>query len=688
MNEARITGYTSSLHVAPGGRIGAHLHAPGAVRVRLVELTADPARRSTVPSEIEGSFTPGMPSVAVGSCMTVDAGVPPPQAPRISLSVWPTRPARGDRQGIISWGEGHGLFLDAEGHLEAEWRGQRVRSATPLPSLRWTHCEMRFANESLHLSAQTDDGYISRECSFPAVSAVPLQEAGPFCLAAIAAGDARIGHYDGKIARPRIDDGDRPVARWELGRAPASRIVHDAGPDGRHGTLLNRPQKGMTGPDWRGNSTGWAEAPEEYDAIAFHDDDLVDADWPETFSFEVPADLPPGTYGFVVEGEEGSDCLPFFVTSPEPRAPVAFLVPLFSYLAYANERHWWGSPDIEAIAGAPLDEIVGPLERWAEGQRLLSPYDRHGDNTGVAHAGLRRPLVNMRADYVHPLLQGPHQLSGDILILDWLRQIGQPVDIVTDFCLHERGADALAGYRCVMTGSHPEYVSEQVLDALAGHTRRGGNILHMGGNAFYAVTSVFAEEGDVVEIRRGFGGTIPWQSEPGEARQAATGELSGLWRWRGRSAQRLVGTGTSAVSFGKGSAFRRTDDATADFDWMFEGVGDTVDAHGTLSGGPAGFEVDSSRHSLGTPTDTVVVASAAALGDPAFLAIEDMIATGPQAAPSCHLTYRRDPSGAQTFSAASIAWSSCLLSNGGDNDVAAMTANILRKFLEERTTQS
>jgi N,N-dimethylformamidase len=442
----------------------------------------------------------------------------------------------------------------------------------------------------------------------------------------------------------------------------------------------------MTGPAWVGNSTGWTDAPDQYNAIAFHRDDLSDARWPVTFSFEVPADMTSGAYGFEIRGKAGQDTLPFFVTARqnEAAAPLAFVVPLFSYLAYANERHWWTNPAVEQIAGAPLEEIIGPLERWGEAEELLSLYDYHSDGTGNAHASLRRPLVNMRADYKHPLLRGPHQLSGDILTLEWLRSIGQPVDILTDYCLHQRGDRALAEYRCVMTGSHPEYASTQLLNAFEHYVANGGNLLHMGGNAFYFVVSLYEDEPYVMEVRRGMSGTIPWQSEPGESRQAATGELSGLWRWRGRSAHRLVGTGTSVVSFGQGRPFVRTnlDDKDSELNWIFEGI-DTqeIHAHGYLFGGPAGFEMDAMRYDLGTPAGTVKLAVADGFGELSFQALEDVLGTGPMAESLCHMTYRKLHSGGQIFSAPSISWTSCLNDNGGKNDVARITQNVLHRFL-------
>jgi N,N-dimethylformamidase len=186
-----------------------------------------------------------------------------------------------------------------------------------------------------------------------------------------------------------------------------------------------------------------------------------------------------------------------------------------------------------------------------------------------------------------------------------------------------------------------------------------------------------------VEIRRGYAGTIPWQSEPGEIRQAATGEPGGIWRWRGRSAHGLLGTGTAAVTFGEGRPYVREpashDPALA---WIFEGTdGVQVDARAELLGGPSGFEVDAIRTDLGTPGDTVKLASATGF-DPAltFIPSEDVLSTGIKGAMESHIAYRRLSGGGRVFAAPSIAWTSCLADRGGDNDVARITANVIRAF--------
>ncbi|ARR56146.1 hypothetical protein HY78_23155 [Rhizorhabdus wittichii DC-6] len=687
MTGAPLIGYGDRFEVAPGESLGFHVSAPaGGFEARLVRLARRAGDLVPIASAIDGVHDGAERPIATGSHIAVAAGVPLPARPAISLWVRPTRPADGRDQALLGWGRSHGLFLDGEGRLRLSWGGVEIVTGRPLAAARWSEVRVETRGDRIVLSVRTADEGIADGSGEAALPPTDLKiDPQAFYIAAIIENDLPVACFDGKIARPRVADGGALLAAWNFAKDPGSPVVIDEGPAARHGRLFQTPQRGVTDPEWDGLSGGWSEDPEGYDAIAFHSDDLTDAGWPESFAFTPPADLPSEAYGIELRQGDQRDVVPFFVL-PAPDAepaPLAFLVPSFSYLAYANERHWWTNPGVEAIAGAPLDAIVAPIERWAEEARLISAYDYHRDGSGCAHASLRRPLVNMRADYRHPLLRGPHQLGADIATIEWLRSTGQRFDVITDHVLHERGVEALKPYRAVMTGSHPEYVSAALFDAVEAYVGGGGRLIHLGGNAFYFVTSVFAEEPHVIEVRRGHAGTIPWQSPPGETRQAATGEPGGLWRWRGRSAHRLLGTGTAAVSFGEGRPYVR-DAASHDpaFAWMFDGVDATaIDARAELLGGPSGFEVDAMRADLGTPADTVRLATATGF-DPAltFIASEDVLSTGTAGAMESHIAYRRLAGGGRVFSAPSIAWTSCLADRGGDNDVARITANVIRAF--------
>ncbi|MFZ1743027.1 MAG: N,N-dimethylformamidase beta subunit family domain-containing protein [Pontixanthobacter sp.] len=687
-----LIGYTQHFEVAAGGSIGAHVSAPsGSFDAALVLLNRDSNKRKHIPSIIDGQHQGAEHPLHAGSYMMVPAGVSPPENPHIRIWIYPTTPQAPHDRGVLCWGENQGIFLTADGHVTLRWSDTILTSATPVSPQRWYCIEATGTGATLSLKVET----LNQTSPAPSItgslpknqSAGTVSLAGSFRIGAIADAQANTSGFDGKIAKPSIFDGDRPVAIWDFAHEPSSVHIADRGPNSLDGVIVQSPMRGVSGPFWSGNGIGWKDEPENFDAIAFHSDDLTDAGWPEALRLDVPDDLPSDAYGIEITSGEQKDVIPLFVTpaAGHATAPLAFVVPTFSYLAYSNERHWWPNPYVEEIVGRPVHEIVAPIEEWAKTQQLLSAYDYHRDGTGSAHVSLRRPLVNMRAAYHHPMIRGPHQLSADLITIEWLRSIGQPFDIITDHMIHDGGSDVLKPYRAIMTGSHPEYVSSQIFDAFEDYIDTQGRIIHLGGNAFYFVTNALPEEPHVLEIRRGFAGTIPWQSVPGEGRQAATGEMSGLWRWRNRSAHQLFGTGTAAVSFGAGCGYRR-EQASFDprFAWIFNGIKENeVNARGEVMGGAAGFEVDAARHDLGTPTDTTVLATADAFDPSPILStipMEDILTTGSHGQLHSQMTYRQMDNGGHVFSAPSIAWTSCLMDRGGDNPVATLTRNVIDRF--------
>ena len=232
---------------------------------------------------------------------------------------------------------------------------------------------------------------------------------------------------------------------------------------------------------------------------------------------------------------------------PHGRPLAAVLLPTFSYLAYANEHASWEHPISSAGDASVLP--VTDRDRFMASHRLLSLYDLHPDGTGCCLSSWRRPVLNMRPGYHLPLIRGPHQFSADLELLHWLEHRQIEVDVLTDDDLHTRGAAALSPYRVVLTGSHPEYYSTQMLDGLDGYLAAGGRLMYLGGNGFYWVTTAPEDDPFLIEVRRGQAGTRVWESAPGEWHQAMTAERGGLWRHRGRSPQSLAGVGFTAQGF-------------------------------------------------------------------------------------------------------------------------------------------
>jgi len=151
--------------------------------------------------------------------------------------------------------------------------------------------------------------------------------------------------------------------------------------------------------------------------------------------------------------------------------------------------------------------------------------------------------------------------NADLHVIDWLEAQGQSYDVIDDETLEAEGAVLLQGYRCIMTGTHPEYHSTGMLDAFTAYLDHGGRLMYLGGNGFYWRIGWHREIPGVIEVRRGESGTRTWAGEPGENHLSTTGEPGGLWRSAGRAPQRLVGIGYASEGFDVGSYYRRQPDS-------------------------------------------------------------------------------------------------------------------------------
>ncbi|MGI8448547.1 MAG: N,N-dimethylformamidase beta subunit family domain-containing protein, partial [Streptosporangiaceae bacterium] len=541
--------------------------------------------------------------------------------------------------------------------------------------------------------------------------------------------------FNGKIDTPRLFSGPLPVASLTAlaADAPAARIsglrhewrfgpdaalpshrVRDTGPGRCDGTLVNSPALGVTGRNWSPGTESFVVRPDEYGAAHFHEDDLTDAGWQTSLSFQVPPEWPSGAYGIRLRAGEHEDGVPLIVSaapgraaagrSPAGRSPAgrsragqppghalaAVLLPTFSYLAYANEHASWEHPISSAGDASALP--VTDRDRFMASHRLLSLYDLHPDGSGCCLSSWRRPVLNMRPGYHLPLIRGPHQFSADLELLHWLEHRQIEVDVLTDDDLHTRGAAVLSPYRVVLTGSHPEYYSAQMLDGLDGYLATGGRLMYLGGNGFYWVTTAPEDEPFLIEVRRGQAGTRVWESAPGEWHQAMTGERGGLWRHRGRSPQSLAGVGFTAQGFDVSLPYRIvTGPGQERVRFILEGIepGAPLGDGGSVLGGPAGFEIDRADPALGTPPGAVVVASAREFSRAYQGAVEDVTtADSRQGGPDSDLVrsdvvFFETSAGGAVFSVGSIAWCGALRRAGAETPVGRMTGNVLTRFLDD-----
>ena len=728
-----IVGYSDRLSVRPGETVrfmvSCERPAYRADIVRLIHGDPNPEgpgfKEEVVPTPINGDYPGREQIIRTGSyAMVPDAPILQPLA-GFTLQTWiyPTTPRKG-MQGIITkWSEarraGYGLLVDESGGLGL-WLGdgvgtvETIRTGVAMDASRWYFVAGTFdarARRGTLWQLPVDDWPRdeSREVTEQVTGLASVGESEtPLLMAGIWGRDARgsaivRGHFNGKIDGPRLfgralgreelealaRDPDAAlsgssVAAWDFGRDFSSFEVTDTSPNRLHGRLVNMPARAMTGHNWSGNETDFRRCPEEYGAIHFHDDDLEDAGWSADFELTVPAGMRSGFYAARLKAGEDEDYLPFFVRPPtrRPTASIVLLAPTASYLAYANKH-----------------ETVGkayPSNQWQDqyvlDQDLLSLYDVHRDGSGVCYSSRLRPIVNMRPRYnQHWLHEGkgaPHLLNADLHLVDWLEARDFRYDVLTDEDLHHEGAELLSPYRVMLTGSHPEYWSVQMLDALESYLGDGARIMYLGGNGFYWVTSFDPQRPHIIEVRR-WRGTGTWEAEPGELHHSTTGEPGSLWRFRGRAPQRLLGVGFSAYGDDRSRPYvLRPDSTNPRAAFVFEGVseGALIGDFGLVMGGAGGYETDRVDMGLGTPSHALVLATTAGFSDNYQPVIEEVLVPDsrhgdPTGSPvRGDMVFFEGPKGGAVFSTGSIAWCGSLSHNHYDNNVSHITENVLRRF--------
>ncbi len=710
-----IVGYSNRLVVAAGERIrfmvSSRIPRYDAALVRLIHGNPDPRgpgfKEQELASAFAGAYRGTEQPLRPGSYVRVEPhdALERPTGVSVSAWIWPTLPGENEQSIIARWSDtdqrGFALILDETGSLALRLgsRGDSpvvVSGPEPLSARTWYRVEAVVGTNEVELSCEVATAFPAGRSDWittQATNLVPDTDGLPLLIGAAGDGIQTSGHFNGKIESPQVRGSDGAVvAAWTFAERFDSQTVIDVGPYGLNGETVNSPLRAVPGHNFTGHETRFSDAPNEFGAIWFHDDDLDDAEWEPGFEYRIPDDLPSGVYAARLRAGDHEDHVPFFVRPPRGRttSPVALILPTYTYLAYANDTNTWRGN----AAITPSDEILGRLQKedhYAMAMRLKSLYDLHPDGSGVALASARRPMVTMRPRHHLAILAAPHAFSADLHITDWLEQKDIRVDVLTDEDVHFEGADLLSRYRVLLTGTHPEYTTEAMLHAYEAYLQNRGRLVYLGGNGFYWVTSVDRERPHIIELRRGRRGTGLWMGSPGEDYHATTGELGGLWRDRGLAPQRLVGVGFIADGIGRASGYKRLE-ASHDprVRFAFEGIGDDeiIGEFGLVLGGAGGNEIDRADPLLGTPAHALRVATTLPLPDEYHLAIEEVgISDSMQHAsvnPNVYgdLVFFETPGGGAVFSFGSMAWCGGLSHNDYDNNVSRITENVIARFID------
>jgi N,N-dimethylformamidase len=657
--------------------------------------------------------------------------------------IWPTLPNHGSRQTILGrWDTlrdaGYALGINPEGHLEF-WVGNGsevdyVTAELPLLAKVWYFVGVSYDRDTGRAEIY-QEGVLNRYNSLVG-KVVPYDFAShvvqqfrfkpenradvPFIIAGARDEHALRGPfvndmYAGKIDRPAICNraltraemnhcrkgglppDDAILAYWDTSKGYTSHGVGhdviDTGPHGLGAKGFNHPVRGMTGWNWTGKDDCFRLDPSQYGGIEFHPDAVTDCRWEVTKRMTVPVGLKSGIYATRLRIGAGTgiaeEYIVFVVRPAKPIGKLCFLVPTASYLAYGNEMLSFDAHIIQPMTGQPPVVTDIDVETYEHREYGLSTYDHYEDDAGVCFSSYLRPIINMRPKYRMSSMNITWQFPADLSIVAWIDHMGYECDFITDEDLDREGVDLLRPYLCVMSGTHPEYVSEKMLDAQEDYVAGGGRLIYMGGNGYYWVVGFDPETPACMEVRKLDSGMRAWAAKPGEHYLQTTGEKSGLWRNRGRAPQKLTGVGFIAEGFETSAPYRKMPDGWhRTVSWITEGVeGEIIGDSGLAYDAAAGVELDRYDLSLGTPPHTKVIASSGGHSDNYVLVTEELLYAYAGLTGSLDyrirgdITYFTAPNHGAVFSTGSIAYGQALPANGFNNSAARVLTNVVNAFL-------
>jgi N,N-dimethylformamidase len=597
-------------------------------------------------------------------------------------------------QTLLAWGT-VSVILDQQGMITAKLAdGISVSTSVAIKCNHWHSLEFKVAASGVvaldvksMMTAKADIEIAKNShTEFDLAQMFPISVKAPVRIAA-GFGDARCC-FNGKIEAPEILVDGSLIAKWDFSQDISSLSVKAiAGPDF---LLRNAPTRGVTGRKWDATEFCWRHKPDHYAAISFHDDDIYDFEWDSDFEFVIPDDMPSGIYIMRIEADGHYDAMPFFVcpTLGKRRADLCVLVSTFTYTIYGNHAR----PD---FAPSWLEKISAweayPNNPSQYRHYGLSTYNNHTDGSGICHASHKRVLFNLRPGYLTfggATCSGLRHFQADSHLIAWLHNQNIDYDIITDDELDRDGVTAIAGYKAVVTGSHPEYHTSETLDALKGYRDSGGGLVYLGGNGFYWRIVRHPEDSALLEIRRSEDGLRAWASEPGEYYNAFDGSYGGLWRRNGRPPQQLVGIGFTAQGNFVGMPYKRVC-YDKNMDWVFDGINDDLLGDFGFSGhGAAGFELDRRDEKLDDGEDITILAQSYDEDNRFILVPEEMLthltnlSGGPEAdVKRADMVYFKTHTGGQVFAAGSITFCGSLPWNNYANNVSKLLRNVVRKFV-------
>ena len=744
----QVVGYSDQISLQPGDTVNIMVSCKQdnyqADFVRLMNGDNHPdgpgVKEEEIPSNITGKHPGRVQEFQHGSYIKIDNSPELNIKSSFTIQAWiyPTESEKSIQGIVTKWSHasqtGYGLFLNNKKQLElwisdSSQKIEKISTDKPISYNTWNFIYATYNSEDNSVTVSHEPFNIWTKQDFSDTKNIKTQISDlssnqePLLIASYSGAENKItGHFNGKIDHPvlfkevltkqqliEIYNGKIPssknnlIGSWDFSKDFAYSKVTDTSKNQLHGIAINMPARAMTGHNWDGTETNFNHAPEQYGAIHFHDDDMDNANWDTDLVLKIPESIKSGVYAVRLRTEkgEGSESyIPLFIKPKEgtSTADALFLAPTNTYIAYANIHSMAHKATRERYARigtpGPKGYPFTSEDKYMINEELLSFYDRHTDNSGVAYSSRMRPILNINPKHKASMgsdgrNMGSLLLAADLHLLDWMEVKGFDFDVATDEDLHLEGKNLLKKYKVILTGTHPEYWTQDMLNSLQEYLEGGGRLMYLGGNGFYWITGFNPEKPYVIEIRR-WGGTGPWKANPGEYYLSSTGELGGIWRNRGRAPQKLTGVGFTSQGASEGSAYKlKPNIKNSEISFLLDGVdqNEAIGDFGLVYNAAGGHEIDRLDYELGTPINSIPIATASDFSNAYQHVVEELYSTDPRQGGEDSEEVRSDivyipgPNDGGVFSVGSITWSSSLQFNNYENNISTITKNVLNFFL-------
>ena len=532
--------YVDRLDVAAGTSVDVHVSAPADHEIELVRLgleavldPAQPLDADCAEAQVLATAKGGAAArtITPGSYVRI-GGAPVPAGP-LSFGLW-LRPWRlpvldmeqvawhalisdidypdAARFGLLIDHVGRpGIYVGDGGAFRHAW----LHMAPPLMAARvgtWSHLAASIRPDAVRL-------YLDGREILAVDGPVPTPVVGASSrlrLGAMAEAGEADDFFDGDIAAPFIagtaidagtarrlfDNGGRRapgesgvesvLGYWPLDEEFGEH-VRDASGNGRGGAIVNHGTWMIGGPlfdpaDRLPAEYDPANDPDRGHGLRLSSDDLVDAGWPVSASFPIPADADSGLYAIRVrlagQSVEEACVAPFVVTRRTPRRKNSVAL-----LAATNTWHAYGRRPTNELPAYGLTS---------------SFYSSHFNGLPFFHVGLRLPIPcaqpyafesrrAMRTRSTHLVRTERHMEA-------WLHREGYPYEVITDIDLHEEPG-LLDRFAALVIVGHSEYWTEEARQGVLDYLDRGGRVLSLSGDTL-SVRVTIDKARQVMECRK------------------------------------------------------------------------------------------------------------------------------------------------------------------------------------------